>query len=97
MVSSRYPNNWQEIAFNIKQQSGWKCCKCGMQCIKPNEDTSKLTKSERMMRTLTVHHSNYKPEDNRSENLIPLCTACHLSFHVRGRGNVAIDQLSLFE
>jgi hypothetical protein len=43
-----------------------------------------------------VHHRNRIPEDNRPENLIALCTACHLSYHNRGQSNVSPGQLSLF-
>jgi hypothetical protein len=50
----------------------------------------------RLALTLTVHHSNFVPEDNRLSNLCALCTACHLSFHNRRRGNVSPGQLSLF-
>ncbi len=97
MSKSRYPDNWEEIAFNIKSEANWKCAKCGMQCIKPEDDVSKLTKSERMKRTLMVHHRNYKPEDNRPENLVALCSADHLAFHTGKRGNISIGQLSLFD
>jgi 5-methylcytosine-specific restriction endonuclease McrA len=45
---------------------------------------------------LAVHHRNRIPEDNRPENLIALCTACHLSYHNRGQSNVSPGQLSLF-
>jgi hypothetical protein len=57
---------------------------------------SGLTKSERCALTLAVHHRNRIPEDNRLENLIALCTACHLSYHNRGQSNVSPGQLSLF-
>ena len=93
---SRYPKNWPEIALKIKNKCGWKCSKCGLQCLKPSDDVSKLSKSERMKKTLVVHHSNYKPEDNREENLIPLCSSCHLNFHKGKRGNISIGQLDLF-
>ena len=94
-MKSRYPDNWQEIAFKLKQEANWQCAKCGLQCLKPNEKIKGLSKSERRKRTLNVHHRNYQPEDNRPENLICLCTACHLSFHTRKRGNISIGQLSL--
>lgn len=74
---------------------GWQCAKCGRQCLKPLDDKAHLSKSERSKRTLVVHHANYKPEDNREENLIPLCTGCHLSYHAGKRGNVSIGQLEL--
>jgi hypothetical protein len=25
----RYPENWKEIAFMVKEQVGWQCCWCG--------------------------------------------------------------------
>ncbi|WP_373525369.1 HNH endonuclease [Nostoc sp.] len=78
------------------QSMGWRCSKCGLQCISPGDDTSELSRSLRMALTLTVHHKNFLPEDNRRENLYALCTACHLSFHTRRRGNVSPGQLSLF-
>ncbi|MBL1203129.1 MAG: HNH endonuclease [Nostoc sp. GBBB01] len=93
---SRYPLNWLDIALEIKQSVGWRCSKCGLQCIRPGDDTSELSRSLRMALTLTVHHKNFLPEDNRRENLYALCTACHLSFHTRRRGNVSPGQLSLF-
>lgn len=93
---SRYPQNWKEIATAVKEKAQWRCAKCGMQCIRPKDEVKNLSKSERMRRTLTVHHQNYQPESNSEDNLIALCTACHLAKHQRGRGNVSVGQLSLF-
>lgn len=97
MNKNRYPDNWGEIAFKIKEKVNWQCSKCGMQCVKPGEDTKGLNRSERMRRTLVVHHANYIPEDNKSDNLIPLCSGCHLGFHTRRKANVPPGQLSLFD
>ena len=93
---SRYPKDWKEIANSIKEASGWRCAKCGMQCIKPGNDVSKLSISERRAKTLQVHHADCTPENNDPSNLIPLCSGCHLSYHQGGRGNVSPGQLSLF-
>ncbi|MBD2534870.1 HNH endonuclease [Nostoc flagelliforme FACHB-838] len=93
---SRYPENWPDIALEVKQSVDWRCSKCQLQCIRPGDDTSELSRSLRTALTLTVHHKNFLPEDNRRENLYALCTACHLSFHTRRRGNVSPGQLSLF-
>ena len=93
---SRYPDNWNQIAFAIKARAGWRCSKCGMQCIRPGEQVKGLTISERRARTLQVHHWNRDPSDNRPENLAPLCSGCHLSFHNLGQANVLPGQLSLF-
>lgn len=92
----RYPNNWSDIAFSIKEAANWCCRHCSKQCLRPGDKHQDLTKSERTIATLTVHHANFTPEDNRPENLIALCTACHLAVHTRGKGNVSPGQLSLF-
>lgn len=97
MSKSRYPDNWAEIAKKKKEAVNWICQKCGMQCLKPSDDISKLTKSERTKRRLVVHHADYKPENNRCENLIPVCSGCHLSYHSGKKGNIIIGQLSLFD
>lgn len=74
MEKSRYPENWEKIAFEIKQAAGWKCQICGKQCRRPGEpfDTHK--------RTLTVAHLNHTPEDMRLENLKAMCAPCHLRY-----------------
>ncbi len=91
----RYPDNWSDIALSVKENALWRCAKCNQQCLQPGTKSG-LTKSERLKVTLTVHHRNRIPEDNRLENLIALCTACHLSYHNRGQSNVSPGQLSLF-
>ncbi|MEO0971399.1 MAG: hypothetical protein AAFX80_24600, partial [Cyanobacteria bacterium J06639_18] len=40
-----YPDDWTDIATAIKREARWRCQKCGLQCIAPGEDTSKLTRS----------------------------------------------------
>ncbi|MCT7981373.1 HNH endonuclease [Laspinema olomoucense] len=69
---SRYPEDWRTIALTVKEQAGWRCAKCDLQCLRPGDDITGLTKSERTKITLTVHHHNRMPEDNRPENLIAL-------------------------
>lgn len=92
---SRYPKNWKVLATEIKERSGWKCQKCGLQCLRPGEDTRGLSRSERSARTLGVHHFDRTPENNEPSNLIAVCAACHLGYHAGGRSNVSIGQLSL--
>ncbi|MCT7986476.1 HNH endonuclease [Laspinema sp. A4] len=93
-MSSRYSKDWQQIALTIKEQAGWRCAKCSRQCLRPDDDITGLTKSERTKITLTVHHHNRTPEDNRPENLIALCTTCHLACHIRQQSNITPGQLS---
>ena len=57
-TKNRYPDNWQEIATRVKERADWKCQCCGLQCLRPGEDASKLTLSERSIRKLAVHHHN---------------------------------------
>lgn len=83
MDKKRYPANWKQIALAKKESVGWICENCGMQCRKPGE------KFDSHVRTLTVHHINHTPEDCRLENLIALCSGCHLradaKFHAETR------------
>lgn len=71
---SRYPPNWKSIALRVKDEAGWRCELCQMQCRKPNEafDTH--------VRTLTVAHINHSEMDCRPENLVALCSGCHLRY-----------------
>lgn len=71
---TKYPDDWKMIAAIIKRQSSYKCEKCGRQCRKPGElfDTH--------VRTLTVAHINHVEMDCRPENLIALCSGCHLAY-----------------
>lgn len=74
MERERYPNDWEAIAFRIKDTAGWKCEKCGKQCRKPGEpfDTHK--------RTLTVAHLDHNPENCADDNLKAMCAPCHLRY-----------------
>jgi 5-methylcytosine-specific restriction endonuclease McrA len=74
MNRAKYPDDWDGIATGIKDESGWKCAKCGLQCRLPGEqfDTHK--------RTLTVAHINHTEMDVRPENLVALCPRCHLEY-----------------
>lgn len=74
MEKARYPADWKEIAFRIKENAEWKCQKCGKQCRKPGEpfDTHR--------NTLTVAHLNHTPEDMRPDNLMAMCAPCHLRY-----------------
>ncbi|MHC5722703.1 MAG: HNH endonuclease [Nostoc sp.] len=93
----RYANNSDEIAIAVKQAAQWRCRHCGQKCLRPGEKPKGLSRSEWTVMTLSVHHANFTPEDNRLENLIPLCTPCHISLHSRARrrSNTSPGQLEL--
>jgi hypothetical protein len=93
----RYPTNWEQIALNVKQAAGWRCHHCQRLCLRPGEKLPSLNRSEWTKAILCVHHANFMPEDNQPQNLIPLCTPCHLSLHSQAkRSNVSPGQLSLW-
>ncbi len=74
MDRSRYPPDWEAIAFGVKQRANWVCEVCGKPCRRPGEkfDTHK--------RTLTVAHINHTPEDCDENNLVAACAPCHLDY-----------------
>lgn len=80
---SRYPADWDTIAMAVKETADWRCQDCAMQCRRPDEpfDTHR--------RTMSVHHLGVDREDGtpgdmhdkmdcRRENLLALCSKCHL-------------------
>lgn len=77
MDRKRYPKNWDEIAFKVKDAADWKCQICGIQCYRPGEKVSDHG------RILTVMHLNHTPEDCRPENLLAGCARCHLKYDAR--------------
>ncbi len=98
--SSRYPNNWKELSLSLKNKANWTCQKCGRKCIEPGQKVpSDWTVSKRMAYTLQVHHWDRDPSNSSLDNLICVCTGCHLDLHRGYRGNlsnVSEGQLSLF-
>jgi 5-methylcytosine-specific restriction endonuclease McrA len=95
MSNSLYPPNWPEIAYHIKQEVNWTCQKCGRVCLQPGQETPNWTLSQRKAYTLQVHHWNRNSRDNRRENLVALCSGCHLDYHRGGLTNIPDGQLSL--
>lgn len=71
---SKYPDNWKEIAYAVKEEADWRCEMCGKQCRRPGEsfDTHK--------RTATVAHLNHIESDCSRENLKCACAPCHLRY-----------------
>ncbi|MBD2441357.1 HNH endonuclease [Nostoc sp. FACHB-110] len=97
MSQDVYPPNWKQIAIALKDACNWRCTRCDRLCLRPEEKAPHLTLSQRKAYTLQVHHWNRDPSDNRLENLVCLCSGCHLYYHRFGRGNVSPGQLSLFD
>ena len=72
MRRDEYPDDWDEIATEVKEAAGWRCQTCGAQCRRPGEpfDTHR--------RTLTVAHRDHNPLHCSPSNLIAECAPCHL-------------------
>jgi len=90
---SRYTKDWKAIALTKKQSVNWTCEQCGRKCLESGVK-SKLSVIEKRWE-LSVHHADYDPANNSPDNLIALCSACHLSKHQRRRGNITPGQMKL--
>ena len=66
-----YPPDWKAIAWRVKEEADWTC----IRCRHPHDPGRGYT--------LTIHHLDINPANNRWWNLLPLCQRCHLS--VQGR------------
>jgi hypothetical protein len=97
-MDSRYPQNWQEIATTLKEKEGWRCYRCGVQCLAPHRlPLHGFRDPKHRIYLLQVHHWDGQPENNEPENLVCLCTCCHLYVHRRHAVSVTPGQLRLFD
>lgn len=73
MNRSQYPENWEQMAHDVKSAADWTCQKCGKRCRRPGEphETHRLT--------LTTAHLDHDPE-NPKARLRAWCAPCHLSY-----------------
>lgn len=65
-MATGYPDNWDEIAKQIKDLAGWRCEHCGHA---HDRDSGHV---------LTVHHLDGNPPNCAYSNLVALCQRCHL-------------------
>ncbi len=70
-MATGYPDNWGDIAKDIKERAGWRCEHCGHE-----HDPA-------TGHTLTVHHLDMHPPNCDYTNLVALCQRCHL--HVQAK------------
>ena len=68
---SNYPDNWPEIAQQIKDAAGWKCVRCGH----PHDPENGYV--------LTCHHLDMDCQNNAWWNTPALCQRCHL--HIQAK------------
>lgn len=90
--TSRYPKNWPKIALAIKEREDWHCYRCGVRGLRPGE---KLISAKRRAFLIQVHHWDCNPANNSLENLVALCTVCHLHMHRKHHGTITIGQRTL--
>lgn len=76
-----YPEDWIEIAREVKDAMNWHCERCGH----PHDYTSG--------HVLTVHHLDGDKANCARWNLAALCQRCHL--HIQAK--VKMDQLFMVE
>jgi len=69
-----YPENWQEMAKQVKEDFGW-CCAC---CQVPHASQGEGS-------ILTVHHIDENRNNNSKGNLLALCFACHVKIDEEAR------------
>jgi hypothetical protein len=96
-MDSRYPKDWQDIATALKKNEQWRCFRCGIQCFSPSRrPIGGFRNSAKRVFLLQVHHWDGNPENNQPENLVCLCTSCHLEVH-RRIGSLTPGQVPLFD
>jgi len=78
---TEYPENWNEIAKDLKEKWKWCCERCSH---KHEPETGYC---------LTVHHLDGNKSNIEEWNLAVLCQRCHLAI----QGRVKMDQMFLEE
>ena len=69
----RYHQEWPEISKYVRLLFNHHCARCGKDCSNPSNSRD----------LLQVHHIDENPGNNQLENLIPLCSVCHLQIEKR--------------
>ena len=67
-LDERYHLEWKNISRYIRELFNYHCACCGKYCNTPSCRKD----------LLQVHHIDENPENNSFENLIPLCSVCHM-------------------
>ncbi len=70
-LTGTYPENWHEIAWEVKEKANWRCVRCDHPHDPPNHYV------------LTVHHLDMDKTNCEWWNLAALCQRCHLSIQAR--------------
>ena len=81
MNKGEYPENWKEIADQVKEEAGWCCIRCGHE----HDPLAGYC--------LTVHHLDMNPANCEWWNLVALCQRCHLQVQAK----VVMSRIWMFE
>lgn len=93
----KYPANWRELARSYKEKVGYRCQVCNLQCLRPEDPKSHLSRSQVAKLTLNAHHIDGNTFNNEPDNIFVICSKHHLDIH-RGTGGVPPEgQQNLFE
>lgn len=80
-----YSEFWKDVAGVIKINQSYVCAGCGVDCERTNKNGLQMS----------VHHVDGNVENNERDNLIGLCSRCHLreqGLLMRGRSKLLLDQ-----
>ena len=104
-LTSDYPDNWAEIASEVKEAADNRCVRCGHLNDKPFNrwadrghqaspcDIFCTHPRDGKQRVLTVHHLDLDRANCEAWNLVSLCMVCHWRIHAR----VDMHQLYMLE
>ena len=88
-IDHRYHPEWDTVSRYVRELFDFYCARCDKDCRNSKNADS----------VLQVHHIDENPENNKLENLIPLCASCHLKIEKEARVHAPYNaiQLELFE
>ncbi len=78
--SANYTTDWKEISQKHRESANWHCSDCGVNL-----------KDQRNL--LHVHHKDGVKSNNRSDNLVVLCAACHRDQPLHEHMNSSAEQM----
>ena len=88
-IDHRYHPEWETVSRYVRELFDFFCARCDKDCRNSKNADS----------VLQVHHIDENPGNNELENLIPLCSSCHLKIEKEARLHAPYNsiQLELFE
>ena len=67
----KYSFDWADISKSMRMESEYRCEGCGLKCWSSGDPR------------LVVHHIDRNTRNDEAENLIVLCTKCHMERHFK--------------